>query len=172
MSINTTGKRPAKSPLSGGSETKRQKTEITTEDWLSLFQDGETQSSFFQTKETNFLSQKLAPFIRPNELSNFAMTCKQENNNVKNACHSFVTKLSIEKNQNIQEVLKCYKKSDTPNTTLTELKIEGHNVTDDDLIYIANNFPSLKFLEFYTCRQITDAGVAHLAAQADYPTTA
>ncbi len=65
------------------------------------------------------------------------MLTNPENKTVKKESHSIISKLTIEHDQNIQEVLKCYKGSQGLGMSLTDLDIFNRNLTDDDLIFIA-----------------------------------
>ena len=108
------------------------------------------------------LKTHIASFLSQKAQSQFACVSKDLYKDVKIARIN-QKELRILPTQNIQVVLKNYIGNENQVSKLEDLDLSNcSQLTNDDLAFIAANFPNLKTLNLEYCHQITDAGLAHL----------
>ena len=109
------------------------------------------------------LKTHIASFLSQKAQSQFACVSKDLYKDVKIARIN-QKELRILPTQNIQVVLKNYIGNENQVSKLEDLDLSNcSQLTNDDLAFIAANFPNLKTLDLRDCRQIKDEGLAHLA---------
>ena len=99
-------------------------------------------------------------FLSPTELGPLAETSKAGKYYVAQT-RLITTSLKISPKQNIQKVLNCYK-----NGNLKTLDLYATTFTDNDVSFIAQNFPNIQSLNLgdgYSITNLTDTGLASLS---------